>query len=235
MSVVVGKKSIKFNREKPYVILCEGVDELYFLVAYLDYLEKYEQNFQDCHFVVDLGGVEDVGKKLKTIKAIPNYEYVKGILIVRDAEKNADAATVSLLDHIQRTWGIELSKNGDIGINEDGMKIGFFLFPGLQKDGTFENGTLEDLCWKIVRVSNENISTDNLIDITERHLDHIVSLRGKMKKPHKNKLHLLLSSTDRFVDTKIGEAARANAFDFSGEGMERLKELILQMQDEKSV
>ena len=235
MSAVVGNQTIKFKQEKPYVILCEGVDELHFLVAYLDYLEKWEEKFQDCHFVVDLGGVEDVGRKLKTIKAIPNYEYVKGFLLVRDAEKDADAATLSLLDHIRRTWGIELSKNGDIETTEEGVKIGFFLFPGMQNDGGFRNGTLEDLCWQIVRVSNENVSTETLTDITERHLEHIVSLRGKMKKPHKNKLHMFLSSTDRFVDKKIGEAAKADAFDFSNEKMERLKDLILQMQDNKFV
>lgn len=232
--ITVNRKQL-FNRNKPYAILCEGADEFNFLRIYLDYLEEYENRFQDCHHIIDLGGINDFEKRLKTIKAIPDYEYTKGILLVRDAETNANAAVDSLIEHIERTWDIQMPPNGDIQTNADNIRIGFFLFPGMDENGKFLNGTLEDLCWDLIKNLKENISVHDLQQETEDHLRNIIAIRGAMRKYHKNRLHVLLSSTDKFVDQKIGEASQAGAFDFSNGKMSRLKELILQMQDNFSI
>ena len=63
---------IKFNPQYPYTIVCEGVDEYYFLIAYLDYLERNErEKFVDCHNVVDFGGINDMMSG--SIAFFPNF------------------------------------------------------------------------------------------------------------------------------------------------------------------
>ena len=80
----------KFDKTKPYVILCEGADEKNFLITYLEYLKTHETIFEDCYYVMDLGGVGDFGRKLATIQSVAGYDYVKSFLLVRDAEKMQD-------------------------------------------------------------------------------------------------------------------------------------------------
>ena len=106
---------IKFNPQYPYTIVCEGVDEYYFLIAYLDYLERNErEKFVDCHNVVDFGGINDINKLLNDIKNLPKYDEMKGFLIVRDAERDANSAVQSMQMQINRTWGVNID---DVGVN----------------------------------------------------------------------------------------------------------------------
>jgi len=53
-----------------------------------------------------------------------------------------------------------------------------------------------------------------------------------LRRPHKNKLHTYFSLTDDFVGLKIGESAKANAFDFSAKEFESLKTLLEEMLNE---
>lgn len=222
----------KFLPEKPYVIICEGADEYFFMIAYLDYLEKTEQLFQDCHNVIDFGGTNDVGKGIDDIKIYPHYEDMKGFLIIRDAEADAVAASTSLQDHIKRTWGIELDASGRIQTDSEGVKVGFCLLPGINEDGHFRNGTLEDLCLDIITDAKEPIAASNLLPEVDDYVYRIQEKRGaEMRHLHKNKLYLYLSSTDTFVGSKVGEAAKYGAFDLNSDKLAYLKDLILQMQD----
>ena len=113
----------KFDSDHPYVIICEGMDEYSFLIAYLSYLEKYEKDrFSDCHNVVDFGGINDINKLLNDIKNFPKYDDMKGFLIVRDAELDANAAIQSMQSQINRTWGIDINDTGTIQTTDDGKK-----------------------------------------------------------------------------------------------------------------
>ena len=225
-------ENIKFNPEKPYVIICEGADEYHFMIAYLNYLERTERLFQDCHHVIDFGGIDDVGKGIDDIKIYPHYEEMKGFLIIRDAETNATSAVDSLQHDIRQTWGLEIEATGQIQKDEEGVKVGFFLLPGVNEDGHFRNGTLEDLCLDIITDAEEPISVSNLLPEIDKYLYKIQETRGaEMRHLHKNKLYLYLSSTDTFVGSKVGEAAKCGAFNLNSDKLAYLKDMILQMQD----
>ena len=226
------EKKIKFKSEYPYVIVCEGMDEYSFLIAYLTYLEKNEkERFVDCHNVVDFGGINDMNKLLNDIKQLPKYDDMKGFLIVRDAEGKADDAVKSLQLQIKKTWNIDIDDTGTLQTTNDGIKIGFFLLPGFDEQGNFINGTLEDLCLDIIGDIDEPLSASNLLQYTDEYIDCIIKKRGQsMKWLHKNRLHMYFSSTDKFVGDKLGEAAKKGAFDFSGSKLSHLKEMIFQMQ-----
>ncbi|MBQ1510043.1 MAG: hypothetical protein IIZ54_04000 [Selenomonadaceae bacterium] len=223
---------IKFNPQYPYTIVCEGVDEYYFLIAYRDYLERNErEKFVDCHNVVDFGGINDINKLLNDIKNLPKYDEMKGFLIVRDAERDANSAVQSMQMQINRTWGVNIDATGAIKTTADDMKVGFFLLPGFNEQGNFADGTLEDLCLDIICDSSDPISAKDLLKCTDEYIDCVTEKRKKnLIWVHKNRLHSYLSATDKFVGDKLGEAAQKGAFDFSSKKLAPLKEMIFQMQ-----
>lgn len=222
-------KSIKLKAEYPYVIICEGKDEYAFLLAYLDYLERNDESFIDCHNVINFGGITDVSQGLKNLKMYSKYEDMKGFLIIRDAEQDAKAAIDSVKQHVRQVWGLELDDTGRIKVSSDGMKVGFYLLPGMDANGNFENGTLEDLCLRIIDSDNGDVK--EILSSAEKHMDELCKIRGKQFTwPHKNRLHLYFSSTDKYVGAKVGEATKWGAFDLSSSKLNQLKSLILQMQ-----
>ena len=222
---------IKFRPEYPYVIICEGKDEYAFLISYLNYLEKNEEAFVDCHNVIDFGGITDVNQGLKNLKMYPGYEDMKGFLIVRDAERDARGAVRSVKHHVKQVWGLDLDDDGEIRISDEGVKIGYYLLPGLDEGGSFVNGTLEDLCVDIIAGSSDSTYAEDLMLITDNYMLNLIENRGKnFICPHKNRLHLFLSATDKYVGAKVGEAASWGAFDLASPKLAQLKKLILQMQ-----
>ena len=222
-------QKIRFKPEYPYVIVCEGMDEYSFLLSYLKHLEKNEQErFIDCHNVVDFGGINDMNKLLNDIKQLPKYDEMKAFLIVRDAERDADAAVKSLQLQIKRTWNVDIDNTGAIQTTDDGMKVGFFLLPGFDEQGNFLNGTLEDLCLGII---DDSLNENSILQCVDKYMCDIEQRRDKpWIWPHKNRLHLYFSSTDEFVGDKLGEATKKGAFDLSSPRLSHLKEMIFQMQ-----
>ena len=79
--------------EKGHLILCEGRDELFFLIAYLNSAHlSATPGFSEDIQVLDFGGNSDLLEQLKVLKVTPGFDEVKTLLIVRDAEKDANAA-----------------------------------------------------------------------------------------------------------------------------------------------
>lgn len=220
-------------KEYPYVILCEGQDEKNFLIWYLEYLKKNEQTFQDKHNIIDFGGNEDLERTLKTISLTDFYDDMKSFLIIRDAERDVEVAIKFLKAQIKRNWNINLEADGAPKKNSDGVKVGFFLLPGMNESGNFRNGTLEDLCLELVQIpSRENISAKDIYSLTLEFLTEIKNRRNiDFSRIHKNRIHALLSGTDKFVGMKIGEAAKSGAFDLSSEYLSIFRKRILQMQN----
>ncbi len=64
---------------------------------------------------------------------------------------------------------------------------------------------------------------------------YLVDVKSQRKKDfrttHKNKLHTYFSSTDSFVGMKIGEAAKAQCFDFSHVNLDFLKNAVIDLID----
>ena len=169
---------------------------------------------------------------MNSLKQWPRYDEMKGLLFVRDADRNANSAVDSLVDHIYRNWNIKLSKDGAIKQDADGVKIGFFIFPGQGIDGHFLDGALEDFCLDLFHDDEGGLDSPSLKSLVDSFIERLRAKRGKgFKTEHKNHLFLLLSSTDKAVGRKIGEAAKTGVFDFKNAKLEPLKKLILQMND----
>jgi hypothetical protein len=165
--------------------------------------------------VRDFKGITQLADHIVTLKELENYETVRSIAIVRDAETNAGSAAQSVISALSKAALPTPKCPGEI-VSSGGLKTGFVLFPSCGAE--LENGTLEDLCLQSLAgddAKNKLSAADNLLQ------------KYTFKRPHKNRLHTYLSMTDAYVSLKIGEAFRAGAFSFSLPQIESLKEFLL--------
>lgn len=59
--MAVKKTSIRLFPKIPYVILCEGIDEKFFLIQYIEYLVK-RGIVPDSYNVIDMGEMKNCAK-----------------------------------------------------------------------------------------------------------------------------------------------------------------------------
>lgn len=222
-------KPQKFIAEKPHVIVCEGIDDKIFLEAYLKYLSEMSNLNSELFNVFPMNGVEKMIKGMKLFKNYDNYEYMASFLFIRDADRNVERAIDSLCGNIKDIWKIKLSITGDFEVDDEGKYFGFFIFPGLNEESKYTNGTLEDLCSEIF--SSSEVESEKLFSLVDNHMQAVEeNTEINFRTRHKNRLHLLFGSTNKFVGDKLGDAAKKKAFDFSNDRLLNLKNKLFQMQ-----
>ena len=87
--------------EKRNVIFCEGMDEKYFLIHYLNSEEMKEYSILSNDIqVIDFGGNEELERKLELLKISPGFNQIKFLLIIRDAENDAKKAVYEKMDFL---------------------------------------------------------------------------------------------------------------------------------------
>ena len=218
----MARKTNSQIREK-WLILCEGRDAEEFLISYLNSHElsdipAFSEDFQ----VMDFGGITDLTDFISALQRMENYDRVEAILIIRDAEGDPEAAKSSIQ--------ASLSRN-DCAIphetyvwSESFPKIGYLLFPTCDKDVC--EGAIEHLCMDIL--SEEN--SDYVISDIEKFMYELGKRHGR-EYPHdfKTKLHTYFSVTDKYVSLKIGEAAKAGAFNWNSPKLLPLKNFLLEI------
>ena len=116
-------KTDKYRALKWYKV-CEGEDDLFFLLEYLNYLDKNKFIDKNLFKIIQTKGVTNIPKEMKNYKGYSNYEFMKGFLFTRDADKNPASAVVG---NIKDIWGVKLDRRGDFKIDSDNIKIGFFM------------------------------------------------------------------------------------------------------------
>jgi len=208
---------------KDNLILCEGKDALNFLICMLESEESKALSpcFATDIQVFDFGGNNDLATYIENLQKMDDYSRVKTILVIRDAENDAQKASKEIITALCKNGFLTPEKPYCWSATEPA--VGWLLFPACGKK--LENGTLEDLCLSIIKDDNwENIATE--ID------GFLGSVKQKCNKQlpreFKNKLHTYFSATNEYVSLKIGEAARAGAFDWGSGKLELLRSFILQ-------
>lgn len=223
------KGLFQLHPEHPYVILCEGRDEELFLRYYLEYLVA-ENLVPDSFNIIDLGGNEEMKKTLPLFPSLDYFDQMKGFLIVRDAETNAAGAAQSIQKTMNASFSVSVPITGEVVESQESIHFGFVLLPGRKENGTFYDGTLEDLCCNILAIKDDKTSRFNLLGMADAYVKKVEERRRKpFRTVHKNRLHAYLSGTDEFVGLKIGEAAHARCFDFSSRALDFLKDAIVRL------
>jgi hypothetical protein len=218
------KDKTKICQGTPHLILCEGADAYYFLIWFLDFFKQKDSTF-NLFRVYDYGGITELNQYLHTITKADGFKnVVRSLCVIRDAETDADGACHSIKDSL-KDCGFSVpdapySCTDDKGRVYPQISTGFILFPDCNEKP--QNGTLEDLCLRILaKECSNNIlaDADGALEPYKKYLPQL----------HKNRLHTYFSLTKEFVSLKIGEAARAKAFRWDRPEIESLKFFLRQM------
>ena len=208
-----------------HVILCEGRDELLFLVYYLNSreLKQVDKEYSESVQVFDFGGIGQLASFVKAFSNMNHFSEIESILIVRDAEKSVNSAIGSIGSALKKSGMPVPSSAGAWESDENGSKrVAYLLFPSLSK--TSKEGTLEDLCIDIIKDEHKSIEVLSECDSAMNNL--LAKGVREFPRPFKTKMHSFFALTDLFVGMKIGEAAKAGAFNWASEKLEGLKQLL---------
>ena len=170
--------------------------------------------------VQDFGGIKDLDNFLNMIKVLPNYEEVPAILVIRDAETNPEGAIQSVQTSLAKNDFLVPKRPYSYLSGEPGIE--FAILPGVNSEGKYCPGALEDLCMLTVK---ENC----LLKYVDEFLA-IIQGEVKLTHLHKSRLHSYLSIKDKFVGMKIGEAAKAGAWDWGHSAFSNLKKAMLDVE-----
>lgn len=217
-------KEVKPNTK--HLILCEGIDEKLFFIWFLDYFKKKSASDYEKYNEIqleDIGGNEDIVKQLGVWKFISGFENLKTIGIIRDAETDSFGALQAIQNCFSRN-DLPVPKDCfELTGSHSGINAVFGILPGTKSASKWDNGTLEDLCLKILKDdrSLEKInSISKYLDQTQENFEYRIS------HIHKAKLHTYFSSNDPYIGFKIGEAARSGAFDFESDLLVNFKKMF---------
>lgn len=131
-----------------YLILCEGKDAQNFMIQYLNSdVLSVDNRFSDDVQVMDFGGIKMLSSYIATLKNMDGYQDVTRIMVLRDAETNAEGAVDSVTNSFLKN-GLVVPERCNQWNFSDTPGTAFSLFPACCVDLT--NGTLEDLCWDIL-------------------------------------------------------------------------------------
>ena len=214
-------KNERFKIESPHLIICEGRDDEGYLLSYLKNVEM-DEKFQ----VKNCMGKDKIPSFIKGLENAIGIEILQSLIVIRDADEKPKEAIDSIKNALGKNRFAVPSKPCEVAIpkeEEHKVKVGYALFPKFNSEDT--PGRLEDLCLKTLNLDGDIIEKIAFSAVND------VEQSGALKHPYKNKLHTCLSLTDDFVGKKIGESAKAKAFDFSAKELEPLKELLLMMLD----
>ena len=197
----------------PKLLLVEGADALHFFIKALEVFGVNDVQ------VLDFGGISDLIKYLKALLLYQNFDSVTSLVIARDAEKNSDSAISNVKKALEQ---ISLSiPEKPFEFTGNNPKIAFMIFPGFDEAG-LQSGTLEDLCLDIVKDCSS-------FDCVDAYIQCLQSNGYEIKQPHKTKLHTYLSGKNNFVGLKIGEAAKAGAWNWEHTKLKPFKDVIIAM------
>ena len=197
----------------PKLLLVEGADALHFFIKALEVFGVDDVQ------VLDFGGISGLTNYLKALSLYPHFDSVTCLVIARDAETNSDSAISNVKNSLKQT-SLSIPEN-PFEFTGNAPKIAFVIFPGFDGAG-LQSGTLEDLCLDIVKDCSA-------FDCVDAYIQCLQSNGHEIKRPHKTKLHSYLSGKNDFVGLKIGEAAKAGAWDWDHTKLKPFKDVIIAM------
>lgn len=218
---------LQLKNETTCLVLCEGVDAKFFLIWLLDYYKKQGITEFEHIQVEDFGGITQLTDSLAVWKNISGFrQNIRALCIIRDAETNFLNSCQSIRGSLQKN-NIVSPKHAWAVKEENGFKIAYIVFPGTKdNEGNYKSGTLEDLCLESLADADKikKLETiDEFIDKAKQNFNL------QFPRLHKTRLHEFLAMHDKYVDCKIGEAAKAGAFDFENPTIKEIVRIFTEL------
>lgn len=209
--------------DKPFLPICEGVDDYKFFNSYLnsDFIKENYPKFTDTIQVISLKGNKNLRPFLNTLQRVDGFtKNAANILIIMDAETDCNSTEMSIKSTLKN---VSLPvPDAPCSWSGDKLKVAYLLFPTL--NSSLENGALEHFCMRIIKKDYHPDEVLVEIDKTMNNLRDNYSF--DFSHEFKSRLHGFFSLTNKTVGKKIGEAARAGVFDFSSPCFDSMNRLI---------
>lgn len=175
--------------EKPCLLIGEGIEELRFFTALFKHLGVQGVQVEQC------AGKRALKSYLGAQIVRSGFERVDSLVIVQDADDNADGRLTSVCEAV-RACGLT-PPNRHAEFSEGRPRVGVFIMP----DGT-RPGMLESLCVN-------SVAEDAAMDCVRDFLKCVRDRSGRVPSPiEKAQTHAWLASRD-IPDKRLGEAAEA--------------------------
>lgn len=232
MAVLNVTKGIENVRPcQPHLIICEGIDDQLFLIRLLEVWAKDRPTIWNKYQVIRTEGNKSLQSKLEAISDQEGFaddtNTVESITVIFDADKDPIAASKYVCKTLKDAGFAYPSSPAKKFTDKQALfpdvATGFILFPRL--DDCPAPGSLESLCLDIMTIDSASCIRCCVEEAIE-------SLGCSFIWPNKNRLNAMLSFTNRYVGMKIGEAAKAGAFDFSSDRFTALRNFLLEMAGE---
>ena len=213
-----------FSIEKPNLIVCEGKDDVGF---FYNFLKSFKDGTDDRVQVFGAGSDKAIRPFIKNIHLSPRFDMLRSLTIIRDSDNKAEDYSKSIRGALKDAGFPVPDKPCRVasGPRPGGTEIintGYALLPDFCSEQTV--GELENLCLDILDKANPD--SEKLLNIAENALLNAEKQGLSFKKRYKNKLHTYLSLSNTFVGLKLGESAKANAFNFAAVELEPLRKLL---------
>lgn len=194
--------------DKEKILAVEGQDEKNFFTALLKHIDIPASEFA----IHDIGGKDQFKHKLPALVKVSGFfETVKTLVVIRDAEDNADTTFESIKDILKKQ---NLEPPGQKNqFSEGNPKVGIFIMPG-----NYDKGMLEDLCLKTV----ENHPGMKCV---EAFIDCVSGLESPPKNIAKAKVQAFLAAMPNIANC-IGIGAQKGYWDFDSEALKDLKSFL---------
>lgn len=193
---------------EPKLLVGEGIDEVRFFKAFLKYLGIDDVQVEDC---------KGKSKLADYLELLPLRPYFRTKLLSLGVTRDADGSEADALRSVQDA----LTKAGlpsppvSGSMVGEGLRVGVFILPGLQRPGM-----LEDLCLEAVHADPVQSCLDEYFAcITRQGLPQPANLA-------KARIHAFLASREK-PDRRLGEAAEKGDWPWDDPAFEPLKQFLL--------
>lgn len=206
---------------KQFIVLCEGIDTLYFLINYLNSNAlHFDLRFSSDIQGFDFGGINNLTDFLSALKNLDGFENIHHLLILRDAERNTNSA-IDMIQFALEKNDLPVPKQCNQWLASGNLSVSYTLMPACDENPV--PGALEDLCWDILtKDDNHDIRRE-----TENFVSHMKNEYSRISShEHKSRLHTFFAVDDNLVSMKIGEAAKTGAFDWNHIRLAPLRKLL---------
>ena len=197
------------------VLVVEGLDAQMFCVWALDAYKL------DDIEVWNFGGITQLTEYMQAFKLRTGFNLVKTIGVIRDAENDKLGAERSIKKSFKDS-GFIVPQNMLEWQVGGSIKTGYMILPG--KDDLYDEngkGALEHLCLG-------SINDDCLLECVNEFTGLVKGKSISLPCEHKTKLNSYLAIT-QYVGMKVGEAAKAGAWDWQSPAMEVFHEFLQSM------
>ncbi len=191
---------IAVKPEKPDLLAVEGKDEVSFFEALFDHMGI--TGIQ----IMDMGGKDRFRGMAQLIFQASDFDMVRRIGLVRDAESNKAEAAFRSICGVLKANGLHSPANAGEIERQSGRAVGIFIMPD-----NHSNGMLEDLCLQSVKQNPSFQCVDSFFDCLSKKAQ---ARDWPVSHPSKA-LVLAYLSTRAEICNSLGIAARKGYWDFS--------------------